>query len=71
MKLLFDIIKLEREELTISKGETLLDLYKRKAIPITALRQIVLLRRSSRVSVLPMPNWNVNAILLLPNLLCL
>ena len=33
MKLLFDIIKLEREELTISKGETLLDLYKREGYP--------------------------------------
>ncbi len=31
MKLSFDIIKLERKELTISKGETLLDLYKRES----------------------------------------
>lgn len=33
MKLSFDIIELEREELTISKGETLLDLYKREGYP--------------------------------------
>ncbi len=30
MKLSFTLINLEREELTISKGETLLDLYKRE-----------------------------------------
>ena len=33
MELSFDIIGLEREELTISKGETLLDLYKREGYP--------------------------------------
>lgn len=33
MELSFDIINLEREELTISKGETLLDLYKREGYP--------------------------------------
>lgn len=33
MKLSFDIIELERKELTISKGETLLDLYKREGYP--------------------------------------
>ncbi|MEL5893503.1 hypothetical protein AAE250_08370 [Bacteroides sp. GD17] len=33
MQLSFDIINLEREELTISKGETLLDLYKREGYP--------------------------------------
>lgn len=33
MELSFEIINLEREELTISKGETLLDLYKRECYP--------------------------------------
>lgn len=33
MELSFDIIHLKREELTISKGETLLDLYKREGYP--------------------------------------
>lgn len=33
MKLSFNIINLEREELTISKGETLFDLYKREGYP--------------------------------------
>lgn len=33
MELSFNIINIEREELTISKGETLLDLYKREGYP--------------------------------------
>ena len=33
MELSFNIINIEREELTISKGETLLDLYKREGCP--------------------------------------